>query len=184
MPVISWIVWIIIALIASFAWFMGSRALRMAWVPSAMLALLVIAGVLGALYLFRSHAKPSHVQISITSPQSGKSVTKKSVQISGIVMPNNASVTVVVRSEKDMKWWIQDMAKVKIRNDVIGQWQTTVLLGTQSEGINENFQIIALASSDNMLFNILTGRYITVGQPCDKIPRWENSAPVILRRTK
>jgi hypothetical protein len=184
MPVLSWIVWIIIALLVSFAWLVGSRALRMAWIPAVMLALLVAAGVFGALYLFRSHASPSPVQVSITSAQSGDLVVEKSVQISGTVVPNNASVTVIVRSEKDMKWWIQDMAKVKIRDDVIGQWQTTVLLGTQSEGIDENFQIIALASSDNMLFNILTGRYITVGQPCDRIPRWENSAPVILRRIK
>jgi hypothetical protein len=184
MPVISWVTWIIIALLASFAWLVGSRALRMAWVPAFMLALLVIVGVWGALYLFRAHASPSHVQVSITSPKSGDLVAEKGVQISGTIVPNNASVTVVVRSEKDMKWWIQEMAKVKISDGVVGQWQTTALLGTRSEGIGENFQIIALASSNNTLFNILTGRYITVGQTCDRIPRWEQSKPVVLRRTK
>jgi len=184
MSTLSWITWITLALVSSLTWLVGSRVIRIRWIPALFLAILVMTSIFCGLYLFCTYAKPTPVKVIIALPKSGDQVTEPYVVISGTVIPNNARVTLVVRSEKAIKWWIQNMAEVKTVEGVAGQWQTKVSLGTQEEGIGENFQIIAIASADNVLFNILTGRHFTVRQPCDNIPKWEQSEPIVLRRTK
>ena len=106
------------------------------------------------------------------------------VQITGTVSPADARVTVAIRSEKDPMWWIHSIVRAKSPGSDTGKWSVTGYLGTPESGINENFHIIAIASADNWLLEILTGRSLKANRPTIHLPSWTPSIPVVVRRVK
>jgi len=70
------------------------------------------------------------------------------------------------------------------RDDRAGEWSLTAHLGTRNAGLDENFQIIALASDDSAVFNLVTGRFIRRGLVLRVVPLWNQSNLVIVRRVR
>jgi hypothetical protein len=128
--------------------------------------------------------QPDKVVVEIAVPRNGSLVEGASLSVSGIVRPSAARVTFVVRSERDTRWWTQEAARRTRVEQETGYWNGTVLLGTATEGRSDVFEIVALASSNSLFFDLLTGRYTSEGDRHETVPLWSQSTPVLVRRTK
>jgi|GEM_PF-2087366 len=181
---LSWITWIGFTLLTGSLWLIGSRLLRIKRTQVRLIAVLVIAGTWVGLNIFRETARTSTVTTIINSPRSGEQVEGYRIQVRGTVTPSSARVILIVRSEKDTRWWMQKSAETTAVNGDIGQWQTDVWLGTPTEGASLNYQIIAVSSADSPVFNLFTGRLIVEEKPYNHIPDWQQSKPKVVRRTK
>lgn len=185
MPVISWISWFATSIIVAIFAVAFSRKLKFKRFHAIIIATLAAVSVFGTLSIYRDYAKPTPVNVVITSPSTGARLEGYRVQVTGTVFPPDALVTVVIRSETDLKWWVQTIVKPEpIDDNKIGKWTINGYIGTDKAGINKNFYIIALASADNVLFNLLTGRTIAARTSLKNIPLWSQSEPVVIRRIK
>ena len=81
-------------------------------------------------------------------------------------------------------WWIHSIVRAKSTENDTGKWSVIGHFGTLESGINENFHIIAIASSDNWLLEILTGRSLKANRPTIHLPPWTPSIPVVVRKVK
>src|SRR5215213_572078 len=142
----TWIVYFILALLATVVTVIGSKKLRLREVPTLFLAVIVMGGTVGGLYLFSAYARPAPVTVTIVSPTDHSEFRGHRMQVMGIVSPPSSSVTLVVRSEKDLRWWVQDVVRVEKVEGSVGQWSIDAHIGSLKEGRRENFYIIALAS--------------------------------------
>ena len=104
--------------------------------------------------------------------------------IEGRVSPPDARVTVVVRSETDIRWWVQPVVTAERTDALTGHWSVRAHIGTPTEGRRQSFELVALASADSRLFDALTGRAFMSGTPQDNIPLWTQSEPVVIWREK
>jgi hypothetical protein len=179
--VASWIV--AASIVAALAWVLA-RTVRLRVVPTSALMALAAAACFAGLYMYSTYMPSKEVILVVESPTIGAQVASDVVRISGSVDPPGAAVTVMVRSETDERWWIQDPATRA--EDGTGRWTIEAHLGTKTEGLGrdgrgETFNVIAIGSADSSLFNLLTGRTLTAG-PYETTPRWAQSSPLIVRR--
>lgn len=184
MPLSTCITWALISLAVACVAALSSRRIRLRWLPSLLVAMLAAGATLALLYLFSSTARPTPVAVTIISPASGSVVTENRVRVTGKVSRPEARVTLVVRSETALKWWAQAVVTPERDEDGLWKWSINAHLGTREAGVDENFQIIALASADSWLFNLITGRAISENSTFTTIPLWEQSEPVVVRRMK
>jgi len=147
-----------------------------------MLSIAVTALTVMALRLIPLVLHPEPCTVSISSPQTGHMVDGYQVTVSGNVAPKTARVTVVVRSESDLRWWVQEIVHTENIDNSLGEWSLTAFLGTLDEGLNKNFELIALASNDSVIFNLATGRFLRQGLTLPVVPLWSQSDLVIVRR--
>lgn len=81
-------------------------------------------------------------QIEIRSPASGEEVEVETL-VEGWVSDPKAQVYVLVRPLRTKYWWVQRLPAPANRD---GSWQTLVNIGTETEGIGEPFEIVALVT--------------------------------------
>lgn len=182
MPVLTWITWGMMALIAAGIGMTWSLRIRLRWLPSLLVTAVSAAGTLAGLYLFCLSARPVPANVTITSPSSGSHVIGNRLQVSGTVSLPNSRVTLVVRSEKDLRWWVQSVVKAEEETVGINKWSINAYVGSPTAGSGESFQIIALASGDGYLFRLITGRLLDEGASLKNVPLWEQSEPIVVRR--
>lgn len=182
--IITFILWFIIALVFFCAALAIGRISKLRWSISVFFAMVIGGGTLGGLYIYQKSLRPYNITLKITAPNSLDIIKGDRVSITGTVSPSEALVTVVIRSEKAIGWWVQSIVHPKNDKGLIGHWSIKGYLGTKHEGINQNFYIIAIASADSLLFNLLTGRFVVANKFVKNIPPWTQSDPVLVRRVE
>lgn len=145
-----------------------------------------IASILTLVSLI-SYSKLAHPQpctVVMQSPKPYDFIADSQLTITGTVRPSTARVTAVIRSERDTRWWVQELSSSTGCGDSVGEWSLRACLGTGQEGINEEYEIIALALNDGILFEVLTGRWLHVGLTSPTIPLWNQSQTLLVHRVR
>ena len=116
----------------------------------------------------------SPVKISITDPREGSSVTLPYLA-KGTVSDTDAKVHVIVHPLSVSEMWVQQSPIV----DAQGNWQSTVFFGTDTLGIGERYEVIALATNDNFLVTWATGNSLSEGQKMTSLPHKSNRSNLV-----
>lgn len=181
-PLITWAIWLVLGLLPALIWLAWSRSLRVKRAPASAVGIFIMMGVVSSLFIHSHYARPTPVHVTIASPRSGQEILGHRIRVAGTVAPPGARVALVIRSEKDVRWWVQGVVDAEVQQDGTCEWAVDSRLGTGTEGINENFQIIALGSADGTAFNALTGRIVMKGTRNAALPDWWQSSPTVVRR--
>jgi len=112
--------------------------------------------------------------VKIIDPQPGGSVTRPYLA-KGTVSDPSARVFVIVRTLPVTERWVQQPSIV----DGSGNWQTSVYFGDAAIGGEEQYEMIALATSDNFLVTWATGNSLSEGQKLLSLPRKSNKSSLI-----
>lgn len=177
----TWIAWFALALAAGALTFALARHLGLGrWLALA-LALLGASAGFASLYLFSTEAQPQKVDLTIQRPRNGARVEGYRLRVEGVARPASSLVTLLVRSESDERWWVQDVVRPDPQS---GLWQIDAYLGTPKEGVRQSFTILALASNDGVLFNVLAGRRLLRGMTLETVPLWNRSPPCVVWRAR
>jgi len=134
-------------------------------------ASVILAVVFWAL-LANSRVTPT--KVSITDPQDTTPVTMQYL-VKGTVSDPNSRVYVVVHPLRVSEMWVQQSPIV----DGEGNWESSATFGTESLGIGERYQVIALATNDNFLVAFATGNLLREGQKLTSLPRKSNRSSLI-----
>ena len=97
-------------------------------------ALLVVAGCCG-------QNVPENLELRITSPVDGADAKLQST-VTGEVSEPKVQVHVLVHPVTTDQWWVQRPPSA----GQDGKWKTTVFFGTKSHGIDEEFEVLAIAT--------------------------------------
>jgi hypothetical protein len=124
--------------------------------------------------------KITPIQITITEPQDGSNINGPRHMVKGIVKDHpDAGVYVVVRPLVPQNYWVQDSPTI----DSQGSWQVNAYFGDLNVGVNEDYEIIALATDENFLVTLMTGSFLTTGQTKSIPVNMNRSNIVTVRRT-
>jgi hypothetical protein len=145
------------------------------------LALLGAGASLALLSLFSTEAHARIATVSIQQPPNGARIDSFHLRVEGIVAPASSVVTLLVRSESDDRWWVQDVVRADPKS---GKWLIDAYVGTPTEGVHQSFTLIALASDDDVLFNLLAGRHLRRGMVLGTVPPWNRSALRVVWRAR
>jgi hypothetical protein len=162
------VMWVIAASSSLFVGLVVARRLRLRVVPGLVLGVLVSAAGAASLFI-ATRGRSGSVDIRIAEPLNGAQIEGCRVQVRGSVSPSNVRVGIAVRSETDDKWWIQPYVLPTEGGDT-ATWSVEVFLGTATEGINENFQLVALASADPVIVDALNFRHLWTRRHLDDLP--------------
>jgi len=179
---LSMITWGTIGLILLFLSYVASHYTSFHGLKKLSFTVLSPLLILLLLYIYVHNTQTNYCKVWITSPHTGIMVKDTVLKISGIVNPASARVTARVRSEHDTCWWVQEIVRAEKQEGNEGQWSLTAYIGTKETGVNENYEIIALASDDGNIFNLLTERYIYSGLTRPSVPLWYQSDLIQIRR--
>jgi hypothetical protein len=146
-------------------------------------AALFCLGTAAGLVLFSLLWQPAATTVVITHPPAFSVAHSHYLQMKGTIASKKARVTLIVRAETDTQWWVQEIIYVNDRAS-LSAWTVDALLGTPSQGVGENFHIIALASPNPRLLDLLGGRDLVKGQRLKKVPDWSQSEPIIVWRNQ
>lgn len=114
----------------------------------------------------------NQVSIIITDPKGGEEVPMGKV-VRGTVSDATLQVYVLVHPLATNLWWVQRLPNVQSN----GKWQSYCYFGTTERGVGEEFEIIAVASSDKNLY--------TEGQTLSDIPEGlPRSGIITVRRSQ
>lgn len=142
---------------------------------SVLAAVLILAGTI---WLATRPAPP--IQLRIVTPSDGDDVGLSTL-VQGEVAPISSDVYVLVHPLSTDRWWVQNLPFVQ--ND--GRWQVRVYTGTETEGIGELYEILAVATNENRLIRILRGDYPIPGQQLEAIPPYlAKSNLIVVRRSR
>jgi len=114
------------------------------------------------------------IKVNITDPQDGASVTMQYL-VKGTVSDPDAKVYVIVHPLRVSEMWVQQLPIVGGE----GNWQASVYFGTETLGIGERYELIALATNDNFLITWATGNALGEGQKLTSLPRKSNRSNLI-----
>lgn len=180
MPLLTWLVWAVLAGIAGLAVFLSARAALLGTRKALALAVLAGAAAISGLALLRAQPSSRQLAIEITSPATASRVEGHQVWISGTVDPTDAQVAVAVRAEGSDLWWLQET----VRPQADGRWSIAAYLGEPEVGRGEDFQVVALASTDPPWLDLLKGRRPTPGTTTPSLPLWSRSEAIVLTRER
>jgi hypothetical protein len=136
------------------------------------------------LQLYREFSIPRHAEIQITGLPDGMELSGDYLELHGTVRPANARVAVLVHAQSDPRWWVQQVVRPNQTAGDVGQWTIGAYFGTSKAGRNETFYVVCLASANDVLSDLLTGRYLRQGQKYASLPPWDESPIKIVRRTE
>jgi hypothetical protein len=150
--------------------------------PRFVLIICLVSVIVAALPLWmwvvNMEVKP--VDVAITQPTLNSDVTME-YTVQGTVSDPSAKVYVLVHPLKTRETWVQQLPLVG--RD--GSWQTTVFFGTSVLGIDEPYEVIALATKENSVVNFATGNNLKADQVLQQLPDHTNKSKVItVRRPK
>jgi hypothetical protein len=119
------------------------------------------------------------VHVVIESPQQGAAVEGDWIVVKGTVNPPGTRVVLLAHPCRDVNWWVQPDMKV-----VGGAWKCEANLGTSAKGGGECFQLLAVASRDPWLVDILKESSLWKRGTCPRPPRSSNSPVVTVWRSQ
>lgn len=172
MNVAGWVPWLLTALVAGGLVFAVARRFTLRPWRRFVWSFLGASVAFAVVSLVSMEARPSEVTVTILQPPNGARVEGSRLRVSGVVQPPGALVTLVVRSETDDRWWVQDVVRADARS---GEWSIEAFVGTPTEGRGKRFTILALASADSALFHVFTGRLMARGMSPHSVPLWNRS---------
>jgi len=141
---------------------------RVGRVPSLIILTgLVVLAIIAWSLLASSGVTP--IKVNITEPQDGGNVTMQYL-VKGTVSDPNVRVYVIVHPLRVSEMWVQQPPIV----DGTGNWQASANFGTETLGIGERYELIALATNDNFLVTWATGNSLSEGQKLTSLPRKSN----------
>ncbi len=100
--------------------------------------------------------------------------------IEGSVVPPEARVILLVHWVHDNKWWIQD----SVKRGSLGAWQANINLGTRQKGAREQFQVVALASTNPWIIDVLRGYWLWDGMTVARPPSLPRSEVLTMWRSQ
>src|SRR5438105_3223301 len=109
MPIATWIAWLMIALTFAGAVTVCSRLFRFRWYICCILGIITGISSMAALYLYRMNVRPTSAIVTIKSPENNVLIEGYSLRVVGTVNPPSAHVALIVRSETDLRWWVQSI---------------------------------------------------------------------------
>jgi hypothetical protein len=175
------IVWFGVALAAGGSTFLVVRRLRMRPSMSLLAAVLAAGACLALLSLFSAEAPARKASVTIEHPPNGTRVEGYRLRVEGAVHPASSLVTLLVRSESDDRWWVQDVVHPDPQS---GRWLIDAYVGTSTEGVRQSFTLLALASDDGVAFNLLTARHLQRGMSLRIVPQWNRSPLHVVWRAR
>lgn len=114
------------------------------------------------------------LKVNITDPQDGENITMQYL-VRGTVSDPDAKVYVIVHPLRVSGMWVQKQPIV----DGAGNWQASANFGTETLGIGERYELIALAINDNFLVTWATGNSLSEGSKLTNLPRKTNRSNLI-----
>jgi len=132
----------------------------------------VAVAVIAWSWLASINIKP--IQVVIAKPSNGENVTMRYL-VQGTVSDPNSKVHVIIHPLTVPKMWVQNPPIVGID----GSWQTDVYFGTDTLGIGDKYEVIALATNENFLVTFATGNFLREGQIIDSLPRNTNMSNIV-----
>ena len=134
----------------------------------------------------QSSETPPQATIAITAiddkPIIGRDMpeVRHRATVEGVVSDPNATICVLVHPMTSDTWWVQNLpsppAKVDEKN---WRWRTMAFCGTETLGLNEEFEIVALAESKRSICQL--GKQIKIEEFPRDLPR---SEIITVRRTR
>lgn len=170
---------ILLAILCGGLWKVANRSLRK--VPLVLLVLIATAAFyigLASLRLIPS----SPVSVTVEEPASSTRVSARVLLVRGTVLPARARVQVLVHPWSSDRWWVQ---RTPVVVEVVGDsatWEAQVFLGTEEQGNNETYEIVAVGSDDALLFDVLAERYFPVGSQLASLPLLSRSQTLVISR--
>ena len=116
-----------------------------------------VTTALKELHLAYDEASPFLIKMEITDPPDGEKVGMTYI-VKGEVSDPTYQVYVLVHPLMTDTWWVQTIPEVSPD----GTWRTRCYFGTETAGIGEPFEIIALAATEKNLLH--SGQTIPVGR--------------------
>lgn len=149
---------------------------RRRWGISLVVGVCTLVAVLSMLYLWPD---PENVEVTIIKPADGDG-TSLWVTVEGTVDPPDSRVWLLVHPSQDTKWWVQPPVEVLPQ----GVWRREINLGNHHEGAGEYFQVLAVASDNPAIIEILRNRNLHSGARLIQPPALPNTAIVTVWRHK
>lgn len=131
----------------------------------------VVVAVIAWSWLAGINIKP--IQVVIIKPLNGENVTMRYL-VQGTVNDPNSKVHVIIHPLSVPKIWVQNPPIV----GTDGSWQTDVYFGTETLGIGDKYEVIALATNENFLVTLATGNFLREGQILDSLPHNTNRSNI------
>jgi hypothetical protein len=114
------------------------------------------------------------IQVVITKPANDGNVTMRYL-VQGTVNDPNSKIHVITHPLTVPKMWVQNPPVV----GTDGSWQTDVYFGTDTLGIGDRYEVIALATNENFLITFATGNLLREGQILESLPRNTNRSNIV-----
>jgi hypothetical protein len=135
---------------------------------------------------WRATLSPSPVSVEITAPEPQTEFSNFEITVEGNVSPPWARVYALVHPHTTDQWWVQNLPPFR-HADLGGKsatWETTAYIGTETLGVDDSYDIIALASNEPLLLDILIGRYLQPAETRNELPFLNQSNVVTVRRVR
>lgn len=114
------------------------------------------------------------IQVVITKPSNDENVTMRYL-VQGTVNDSSSKVHVIIHPLTVPRMWVQNPPVV----GTDGNWQTDVYFGTETLGIVDKYEVIALATNENFLVTFATGNLLREGQILESLPRNTNRSNIV-----
>jgi len=121
-----------------------------------------------------THITIRPVKVTITKPVDGEHVNMRYL-VQGTVDDPHSKVHVIVHPLSVSSMWVQPPPLV----NTDGRWKTNVYFGTHNQGTDEKYEVVALATNENFLVNLLTGNSLREGQILKGLPRITNRSNIV-----
>lgn len=150
------------------------------WVFLVLLAFVALSTVSVTEWARLADAPIRRISISITTPRDGSDAGMRQL-VAGKVDDPRSRVYVLVHPLAVRQIWVQNPPV--IGSD--GKWQTYIGCGTESLGLREKYEVIAIASNENYLVTLATGNLLREGKVLERLPRNTNVSNIAtVRRTE
>jgi hypothetical protein len=173
--------WAIAIIIAAFTGNAAARAVTRTKWQRRVLALWVAAGICSLLLWVVLTPGRWRAAVRLATPIPGASVDGPRVTVTGTVDPPDARVGVIVNPETAVdSWWVQDKIKVDVQS---GRWSGIARLGNDMAGSEVTFSVMAFASSEPWILQVLGHRSFHAGQILKAPPPAAQSDVVLVYRS-
>ena len=125
---------------------------------------------------------PSAIEIEIIEPEPGFVSDSHVLKVNGQISAFTSKFYILVHPASTDRWWVQNSPQIFGKNSL--KWTAECYIGTPDLGKDEAYDLVAIASLDNTIFDGLTGRLLYPGQSLRELPLLYKSNIVTVKRAK